>query len=190
VTPGARSFDLYLLSRMRALRQVDAALVRLSASREEMTEAAASVVRAGFEELVIPVRRYWDVLGTPDREEPETSVGVDSPFAGSQLFRFRRPPWPELDVAVRADRRGYAWGLSFLRGDGVQALPLTSAADLASWRFVRSEIIASFGAPRIEDAWSGWEDLSFELPDEPDGLRRRYLLRFDLDLLQEHVVFE
>jgi DNA-directed RNA polymerase specialized sigma24 family protein len=46
------------------------------------------------------------------------------------------------------------------------------------------EITAAFGKPRSEDAWSGWEDLSYLIPEAPGGQVRRYLLRFDLNLLQ------
>jgi len=178
------TFQLHLLSRMRATSKVDDALQRLSASRQDAARADEEAERLGFYEPIHAAQLYREVLGVPFRCEPERSIGPDSPFAGSTILRFRLPLWPEFDFLVREHPTGYAWGRGFDRTENTKAPPLRSVADLSPWAFVEAEVTTCLGQPNREDAWSGWEDLSYMIAESEGASRRRYLLGFDLNLLQ------
>ncbi|WP_437673221.1 hypothetical protein [Sorangium sp. So ce131] len=178
-----RTLLLYLLSRMRSKERVREALADLGASEEDVNEAYEAADRLGFE-ATHAAAHYIDALGPPTSSALDTSVDPSSPFAGSRLLRFSLPTWPELDFAVRAHPTGYAWGRCFLRSLAGATPPLTTVRDLAPWRFVDAEVTKAFGPSKSEDAWAGWEDLSYSIPESPGGPTRRYLLRFDMGLLQ------
>jgi hypothetical protein len=190
MTPHARSFDLYLLSQMRSATATQGALKALDADAAEVEEAVALITAAGFADAVVFTQQYIDMLGAPYRDETNDEGHVEYRFGAARRLRFRRPPWPDFDFTVGADQNRCVFGVGLLRSGGAPIPTLDSVADLSPWRFVRSEIVARFGTPRMEDEWSGWEDLSFEIPDEPNGEPRRYLLRFDYDLFQDYVLYE
>jgi hypothetical protein len=70
--------------------------------------------------------------------------------------------------------------MGFDRAKGADAPPLRGVEDLRPWRFVDREVTAALGRPVSLDAWSGWEDLCYTAGQPP----RRYLLQFDMNLLQ------
>src|ERR1039458_9152676 len=112
------TFQLYLLSSMRAVSNVETALGMLGASRLHAAQAAESARRLGFQEPGHPARLYVDALGPPRQEEPDLSVGVGSVLAGSTALLFRLPLWPAFDFVVRRHPTGYAWGMGFQRASG------------------------------------------------------------------------
>ena len=177
-----RAFLLALLFRMRSNERVRAALSDLGASEEEMHRAHQAAEGLGFE--TAQAAQYLETLGPPISSAVDTSVDASSPFAGSRMLRFALPLWPGLDFALRAHPAGYTWGRCFLRSVGAATPPLTTVRDLAPWRFVDTEVTQAFGPTKSEDAWAEWEDLSASIPESPGGPARRYLLRFDLGLLQ------
>ena len=181
---GLFTFELYLLSRMRAASKVDETLQRLNATRLDAERAAAAAEEYGFEEPGHSAQLYRDVLGAPVSSEPDLSLGPDSPFAGSTVLRFGLPVWPGFEFVVREHPAGYAWGGGFDRAKGVAVPPLRGLADLRPWQFVEAEVTAGLGRPFSVDAWSGWEDLCYTVELSPEEPPRRYLLQFDLNLFQ------
>jgi hypothetical protein len=170
---------------MHAVRQVDAALVILGADR---TDLAAAIREASeFESVPHAADLYRTVLGPPvsdEIEEGETPAGVDASRADSRTLRFHLPLWPGMHFAVRKHPSGYAWGVGFVRRVGGRTPRLETAADLAPWTFVDSEITKRFGRPRTEDDWSDWRNLSYSIEEFPGGRIRRFMLTFDFRLLQ------
>jgi hypothetical protein len=179
-----RGFQLYLLASMRARRAVADALARLDAVHGDLAIAVATAERTGFAEIGHPARLYATVLGAPVASQPDESADANSSFAGSIADRYELELWPDFDYVVRRTPEGVAWGMGFVRRLRITIPPLATVADLAPWRFVESEIAARFGGRRSEDAWSGWEDVSYEIPASPAAPARRYVLAFDRDLLQ------
>ena len=179
-----RTLQLYLLSRMRARERVSTALARLGATADEMRLAYEAADRLGLEDTRATTQSFTDALGSPTSTALDTSVEPGSALSGSRWLRFTLPVWPDLDFAVRAHPDGYAWGKCFRRPLDREPPPLLTVHDLAPWRFVESEVTRAFGPSKSEDAWAGWEDLSYAIPETPGGPTRRYLLRFDMDLLQ------
>ena len=178
-----RDFQLHLLSRMRGAR-VDAALVALAATRDAVAAAAAEAQRLALEETVHPTSLYSSILGPPVEEVPEERPPGDS-FHGSRALHFHLPLWPDLAFVVREHPSGYAWGPGFQRRRGGHPPRLATALDLEPWSVVASEVTARFGTPTTSDAWSGWEDLIYEIPPAPGAAPAKMLLRFDLELLQD-----
>jgi hypothetical protein len=179
-----RLFQLYLLSRMRADAAVAEALPRLQASSEELRAAAEAAEEAGFEGPFHRAELYTQVLGLPAVSERDVVAVANPTFAGSLVHRYQLELWPEFDFVVRETRDGQPWGVGFARARGATAPPLASLQDLGPWRFVEEEVAARLAGRQSEDAWSGWEELSYLIPLSPGGPLRRYLLRFDFNLLQ------
>jgi hypothetical protein len=178
-----RTFQLYLLAHMRSKECVRKALVELDASEDEMHRAYQTADQLGFE-ATHAAGLYTDALGSPTSSAPDLSIDLSSPFAGSLLLRFSLSAWPGLDFALRAHPTGYAWGRCFLRSLEVATPLLTAVGDLIPWRFVETEVAKAFGPSKSEDAWAGWEDRSYSIPGSIGGPAQRYLLRFDMGLLQ------
>ena len=111
----ARTFEMYLLSRMRATAEVDAALARLGGARDGLAAAARAAEDAGFEVLGHRAQLYRDVLGAPHAEHADDTPNLSGRFAGSRALRFRLSSWPDLDFVVREDPQGLAWGVAFAR---------------------------------------------------------------------------
>jgi hypothetical protein len=178
-----RTFQLYLLSHMRSKECVRKALVELDASEEAMRQAYQTADQLGFEATHAETL-YTDALGSPTSSAVDLSIDPSSPFAGSLLLRFSLSAWPGFDFALRAHPTGYAWGRCFVRPLEVATPLLTAVGDLIPWRFVETEVANAFGPSKSEDAWAGWEDRSYLIPGSIGGPARRYLLRFDMALLQ------
>jgi hypothetical protein len=178
------AFQLYLLSQMRPAAVVDAALQSIRATREDLARASDAAVRFGFDSPVHSAQLYREVLGEPSASEKDLSVAPDSPLGGSTILHFNLTLWPGFDFVVREHPDGYAWGAGFDRTRGTAVPGLRSILDLCQWGFQESEVTARLGPPTREDAWSGWEDLSYPIRESPSGPVRRFVLRFDLNLLQ------
>jgi len=184
---GPTTFQLYLLSRMRAEHAVKDALTKLGLTREDLERAAEEAGRYGFEETIHDAALYEAALGPPRLTKPVRDLDAASPFAGSTALHFALPLWPGFDFVVRRHPTGYAWGMGFARGEH-EVPPPNSAEDLKPWAFVEAEVTERFGKPTSADAWSGWEDLCYTIPDAT-GVRP-YLLQFDLNLLQKASPFD
>ncbi len=177
-----RTFQLYLLSRMRAETRVTAALAALGATRADLPGAVAEAVAFGLETPGHRAALYSDILGAPVREVQDAAREV--PFAGSTRLAFDFEIFPGVELGVGRHPEGWAFDVGFDRRRGMAVPHLASSADLAAWMFVKAEISARFGTPTTEDAWSGWEDLSYRIPPEEGASPMMMLLRFDVGLLQ------
>jgi hypothetical protein len=180
----ARTYELYLLSQMRAEDRVAAAVAALGASKVDFLDARREAEAAGFETTGHAARIYRDVLGSPVRIEPEPDPNLTGTFVGSVRLHFKLSSWPGFEFVVRETPAGQAWGMGFFRASGEHAPTIESMRDLAPWRFVASEVTGRWGPARVEDGWTGWENLSYTLPRRAGGPPARCLLGFDLDLLQ------
>jgi hypothetical protein len=185
-----RFFELYLLSRMRAQDRVSIALTALGASRTDMGASRAQAVRMGFEEAVHSADLYKEVLGAPRSTHPDQSPNLTGAFAGSVLHRFRLTIWPDFDFGVREAPSGFSWGMGFFRPVGTKLPVLASVADLVAWAVLEADATARFAGRQMEDAWSGWENVSYLIPPSVGEPNVRYLLGFDWNILQTIRVME
>src|ERR1700749_2877335 len=96
MTETVRQFSLYLLSEMRASKQVGDALDVLGATHGEMNAAAELVARSGFLTPGHPFKLYQNWLGSPHTTEALSAEAASS-FAGSHSHRFRLELWPGFD---------------------------------------------------------------------------------------------
>jgi hypothetical protein len=176
-----RSFQIYLLSKMRAGERVDEALTVLRASREDFPRVDAEAFALGLETPGHRAQLYVDMLGPPVRESPH---GYEEQFTGSTRLAFALDVFPEVEFIVARHPRGDAFELCFARRGGSARPPLATAADLAPWKFVIEEVTARFGEPKIEDDWSFWADLSYWIPPAEGAAPVPMMLRFDRGLLQ------
>lgn len=184
-------FQLYLLSKMRADKEViQQAINSMGASYDDLQLSTQKMISIGFETLGHSATLYSTVLGEPYVVEPDVD-DVPPSFLGSFTLRFKLPLWPLFDFVVHQHPSGYAWNMGFSRSKSNSRMPtLECITDLVPWNFTSQEITGKFGQPKQEDAWSGWEDLSYRIPEFPGGYAKKYLLRFDFNLYQSFRILQ
>jgi hypothetical protein len=173
---GTTSFQLYLLSTMRAPRLVDEALRRLDAKPSDVTRAKTEMAKLGLESLGHSIGIYESLLGPPlvDQELQDDS-------RGSRVLVFRLPLWNELAFAVYGTEVGAINQMQFGRFPGTAPLALEHSSALVPWRVVEDDLEASTLSRTIVNEWYPMKDVRCAIPGGGEG---EGILRFDLGLLQ------
>lgn len=180
-----RTFQLYLLSDMRAEKERRDALRALHVSEVDVAGAREEVREAGLTEIVHEASRYRDALAPALVGQRPAPVDSASTFAGSIELRFRLPLWPAVDWVVNEHPDGYAWGLGFARPLDQPVPSLVVIEDLRPWAVTLSDAKESLAGLESGDGWGHLEDLVCRLSSRGRHEARPYVIRFDWSLLQD-----
>jgi hypothetical protein len=168
---------LYLLSKMRAVAHVDAALLALGATRTDLQRAAEAIAK--WETTALPAAQLDRWLGPARSERPATAEEAPRQFAGSLRRGWTLAPWPALEYVVFVHREGWVWGNEFIQPADV-ALP--DLARVEPWEWAKNRLVAGAVEVQVHDQWSFDFDARLSY-DTPSG-RRSFDARFDLGVLQ------
>jgi hypothetical protein len=169
------SFELYLLSKMRAPELVDPALVQRGVSREQMRKRAAALGSAyELDASEHSADAYPLLLGPPHKERALSGSDTPDVFAGSLRWTWTLPSWPRVLFAVHRHPRGYSWGVGF-----EQQGPLPATAEIRPWTAAADAMLSVASHVERLEEWSDQLDaiLTFASGDA-------WRARFDLGLLQ------
>jgi hypothetical protein len=185
----SRSFQLYLLSKMRVdPDMLTKAMERLRASGKDMAVAKEAMSLLGFGESGETADLYREVLGVPNAVEQLDDSMIPKVFQGSRSLRFKLSLWTGFDFVINEQPDGFIWDPMFRRASTQQLPSLNSVVDLKPWKFVKEEVTERFGIPQFGDAWVCWEELYYLIPSGPGGSLQKYFLVFDYNLLQSFEV--
>jgi uncharacterized protein YjbI with pentapeptide repeats len=159
---SVEELEQYLMAKMSSPRVGDAQTLR----------AATAEIGAVLDEPTHAAAEYRRILGAARGSSPVTATGA---FQGSFEHVWTLPRWPDVELVVREDRNGNAWGVGF-RG-GPAELP-SDLADIEPWRWTFAHLSAEATGVEKLDEWS------YDLDAILTFGTRRFRARFDLGLLQ------
>lgn len=143
---SVEDFELYLLSKMKGPRALEAA-ERLCPDAVRRAETTTGVARV-FDAMPHAAVDYERVLGAPRERRPI----VDPPqtFGESTRAEFVLPLWPEVMFGVNTDQDGLPWNIGFTGPAGVPGDP--RAIEPWKWTAVRLEELAT--GFEVEEQWN------------------------------------
>lgn len=182
---NVRMFQLYILSKMRAEKNVDAALRDLTSSRNEMHLVAADLSEVnGLDATLHNADAYQAILGHPCSKRSLANSEVSEGFRGSVCFSYQLPLWPGMMFSVNRHPEGYAWGRGFQLHQHIPTL--TTAIDVACvspWQWTIKSLVASSTEATTLYAWDEQCDIEFSFCF-PSGQSMSYIGEFDMNMLQ------
>jgi hypothetical protein len=172
------SFQLYLLSSMRAKEQTEAARRTLGASEKDLAHAREQALAGGVQNAGHRIDLYVRLLGQPF----EAAEHASSDRYRVKSLRFRLPLWDALDWVVYGSAEGIAGQPRFERPLN-DVNPPTDNFEV--WQTVERDLPGGGWQWEIGDEWYPMKDF---IGRNEGG--RRIALCFDFGLLQKVKVLD
>lgn len=173
--PDVRSFQLYLLSFMRAGALVDSAREDLGATKAQMNASREKMLAAGVQRPGHQASLYVSILGEGFGKGTHESGNR----YGAQSSRFRLPLWESLDFVVYSSIDGIV-GITLFERPSDDVLRISSLDHLEPWKVVADDLLNGNWTCEVGDEWYPMKDLGCT---HQSG--RRVALCFDFGLLQK-----
>ena len=176
---GIMLVQLRLLSQMRAPALVKKAQFSLGVRETEFAQSDDLADKLLFHLPGLPLDVYTTLLGKPISEER-----LDDPYR-QVVHHYTLPLWPQLRFSVWGNKQGQTGGLGFSAPLNMPTIIVDTPEQLNPWQIVEDQLPSLLHIAKVCDSWYPMKDYEY-YHTEKDGItKRRYILRFDFNLLQE-----
>ena len=176
---GITLVQLRLLSQMRAPALVKKAQLSLGVRETEFAQSDDLADKLLFHVPGLPMEVYSSLLGKPISEEH-----LNDPYR-AVVHHYTLPLWPQLRFSVWGNKQGQTGGLGFRPPVNMPTIAVDSPEQLNPWQIVADQLTSLLNASKVCDEWYPMKDYEYYLTEKDGITKRRYILCFDFNLLQE-----